>query len=497
MAEQYELLIDFAIENFTELYSQHRLDSAHLINKIPASAQEAHPELAIIGAVGQSVIHPHRPIDLAEVQLSLQKIAEASAGSEDPIIRLRTAGLQLSVMRVLMLADQAVEAARHWERVVDVLSPIVNLAKKKMYFVFAVQCVAAYAHGGSFAEAISAARRLDQDENRLRHLHVRSLVSLSHALNGDMVSARNLIHHFDDGCLPQNWQGSYNAIGYHVSSALLAIEDANPNAALARLDDLNEFLHVVDHWAFILIVRARALIFAGDPVTAADEIRNSMMESTSQRAGSSALDMLNAAYLDLLNAAELVERAARFKETVKTSLPAFNMAVARAAMNHDEITALKLARTEWDSNCSLRLHAESLLVEAIAYHRLGLAELADESTVKLAATVKHSGLPSVLAYGPRPETNFLLQRHSPVLGDQLRNFAHGPDQGIKPKVTLTEMQLKILSQLVTHPSFPKLAESLFISPNTVKTHLRNIYLKLGVKNRAEAVQTAMQLGLLD
>jgi ATP/maltotriose-dependent transcriptional regulator MalT len=42
----------------------------------------------------------------------------------------------------------------------------------------------------------------------------------------------------------------------------------------------------------------------------------------------------------------------------------------------------------------------------------------------------------------------------------------------------------------------QMASSLFISENTVKTHVRHIFEKLEVSNRAEAVGKAMQMGLM-
>ena len=42
----------------------------------------------------------------------------------------------------------------------------------------------------------------------------------------------------------------------------------------------------------------------------------------------------------------------------------------------------------------------------------------------------------------------------------------------------------------------EIAASLYLSVNTVKTHLRGIYRKLGVRNRREAVMLARRRGLI-
>ena len=42
----------------------------------------------------------------------------------------------------------------------------------------------------------------------------------------------------------------------------------------------------------------------------------------------------------------------------------------------------------------------------------------------------------------------------------------------------------------------EIAGTLFLSPHTVKEHTSTLYRKLGVRNRAEAVQKAQRLGLI-
>ena len=54
----------------------------------------------------------------------------------------------------------------------------------------------------------------------------------------------------------------------------------------------------------------------------------------------------------------------------------------------------------------------------------------------------------------------------------------------------------MLRYLPTHLSASDIATELSVSTSTVKTHMRNLYAKLGAHTRAEAVGSARTLGLL-
>ena len=54
----------------------------------------------------------------------------------------------------------------------------------------------------------------------------------------------------------------------------------------------------------------------------------------------------------------------------------------------------------------------------------------------------------------------------------------------------------MLRYLPTKLSAPEIADQLYLSLNTVKTHMRHLYDKLGVHRRHEAVEQARALGLL-
>jgi LuxR family maltose regulon positive regulatory protein len=61
---------------------------------------------------------------------------------------------------------------------------------------------------------------------------------------------------------------------------------------------------------------------------------------------------------------------------------------------------------------------------------------------------------------------------------------------------LSERELEVLELIAEGLTNPEIASRLYLALNTVKAHTRNIYGKLGVHNRMEAVARARTLGLL-
>ena len=83
-------------------------------------------------------------------------------------------------------------------------------------------------------------------------------------------------------------------------------------------------------------------------------------------------------------------------------------------------------------------------------------------------------------------------RHEALVADVL---ARSPVRR-GPGVVLTRRELELLRELPNLNTVADIAESLHVSTNTVKTHLRGVYRKLGVSTRREAVSEARRVGLL-
>ena len=85
----------------------------------------------------------------------------------------------------------------------------------------------------------------------------------------------------------------------------------------------------------------------------------------------------------------------------------------------------------------------------------------------------------------------VLPAHAEQLRSQLDTMA-GTASGAS---SLTAAELRLLPLLGTHLSFREIADRLYLSRHTVKSHAISIYRKLGVSGRSEAIARMQELGL--
>jgi LuxR family maltose regulon positive regulatory protein len=67
---------------------------------------------------------------------------------------------------------------------------------------------------------------------------------------------------------------------------------------------------------------------------------------------------------------------------------------------------------------------------------------------------------------------------------------------LSPPEELSPSELRVVRYLPTNLTRPEIARELYVSINTVNTHIRNIYSKLGARDRSSAVRRARELRLL-
>jgi len=92
------------------------------------------------------------------------------------------------------------------------------------------------------------------------------------------------------------------------------------------------------------------------------------------------------------------------------------------------------------------------------------------------------------------QTQISLEEKEAVLNNV---FSSSKTKELPPEImALSKREMEVLSYLALGWSDDQLAEALFVSKSTIKTHLRRIYGKLLVRNRAEAVSVAHKFDLI-
>jgi LuxR family maltose regulon positive regulatory protein len=148
---------------------------------------------------------------------------------------------------------------------------------------------------------------------------------------------------------------------------------------------------------------------------------------------------------------------------------------------------------------------QPFLLEAIARDTLGDSFAAQAALERALDLAEPDGALLFFLLHPAPG---LLERHarqptahaalivdiqSLLAGRQLASQPAGPEPLLE---ALSESEIRVLRYLPTNLTGPEIARELYVSVNTVRTHMRHLYEKLGTHTRADTVARGRALGLL-
>ena len=155
---------------------------------------------------------------------------------------------------------------------------------------------------------------------------------------------------------------------------------------------------------------------------------------------------------------------------------------------------------------TLQEQISGLLIAAAAQRRLGSSDEAAGLLERALALAEPDGAYRAFLDGGasvRSAMTVLIaptSRHAGFAGRILERFdAQAPRPGGPAdavSVPLTDSERAVLRFLPSHMTNEEISQALFLSINTVKTHLRSAYRKLGVSSRREAIARGRRLGLL-
>ncbi len=147
----------------------------------------------------------------------------------------------------------------------------------------------------------------------------------------------------------------------------------------------------------------------------------------------------------------------------------------------------------------------AFLLEAIARDALGDTAAAGRALERALDLAEPDGALFLFLLDPAPG---LLKRHTrqrtshAALIAEILSLLAGqtpgspPGRPQPPLEPLSDSEIRVLRYLPTNLSMPEIANELYVSHNTVRTHMRHLYAKLGTHRRADTVARARALGLL-
>lgn len=331
------------------------------------------------------------------------------------------------------------------------------------------------------------------------------------AVQGDVAGARVVTAAAAAAEPPRRPETAYRRSPLDLARVHLALEDGDPAAAVALLDDLSDELRTNEFWPAFAEARATADLLLGHAVAGEEVLASALHRG--RRAPTTAYwrARLAAARAVLALAAGQPERGLALLEPVRGPHAAARVARGRLLLSvgrRDEARALLAAPDLPDEGPRLRAARRFVLAAATAPDPGATGGAEADARRAVAARALREACAVVAAGGSRTgwllvgpaERAALAALGAPdaatagVLTDLAGLPAPVPDAA--PGAGLSERELVVLRELAGDAGLAEVAARLHVSHNTVKSQARTAYRKLGVRSRADAVARLRELGLL-
>lgn len=254
-----------------------------------------------------------------------------------------------------------------------------------------------------------------------------------------------------------------------------------------------------EFWALAAMIRAQAALFDGSHFQVLGEIEAVRAQADSPRGLREAL--LIAASVDLNLAIGHVSRARTAVASVPQTYEITGLARARTEYFSGEFAHAVDVATQW---LKTRIYAPAhrldfLLILAGAEHARGRRYEAAVALEEAVAISLATGMLRAFLKVPRATLVDLATEVPRIAGILEREVLATADDLFPPpsaSAQLSDREREVLESLAKNTSLAGVARSLYLSSNTVKTHLRSIYRKLGTHSSVETVERAWELGLI-
>lgn len=478
-----------------------RFDRA--LRRIPLDRFRGHP---CAMAVRDICIHSRHAGRVPEMSEVLERLAEVAAegigatGELELMTSLRTAAAVAVAYRVRGEQEKAIQQAT----VMETLGRAAIIhgidAAMQRFPSDLLQLGITVGLAGDVPRAFALLQEAYATAHWSTYKHVRrdvaSKAALLHALGGDLDRAQAWLETYRSEPMPAagEWMARSLALTADLAEAVVAIDRLDRPAAEAAVSRLAQPIDGEKGWnVLVSYARARYALVWGDRQRGLEDLREDLSRFAPFLRGAHTLRRLlvlaeGDLLLSLSRGNQLAGIIRKDPDCFATELLGARLALLRGRW--DEASAL--AGKGMLRSTSTRVRNELQMIQTAALCELGDAAEMRRHCVQLSDSLAVTGSRWIPASIPARLRRAVAVRCGDTPLHVRDIFAEGVEL-----VELTRSERDVLQNLVTGRTVPAAAAELHLSPNTVKTHLRSLYTKLGVNDRREMIAAAQAADLIN
>lgn len=494
-AEAWDLLEPMLLaRSFQRLGRREDLVGEKWLRDIPSAVRDRHPVIAAFALIDEFA-YPRGRFDTVIngfKMLTGSRLAEESEkrglpGAVASALRMVAARLSGNQELALRMADR-------FEIAIEDFDEATRMTLKRPLWTGTTQAAVTYLHASRFDDVERVLLRCDFDEEEtpLGEVHTLALGAFSDAWRGWMLRLGERIERCESQETPMGWRTSYTGSGYRIAAAVQALEAGDPERAENHLDALVPHEPTIEHWPYLEVLRALVLEERTGSRSALDSFEWRLQQRRRRFATLPAHRRMLAEFR-----ARLQWRAGMVVRGSKPSSADLGSAYAALSRGDDAAARMIVAALQREPGLAgaPRRRTELLLVQAEAERRNGDSGSASDSANAAAGLMREHGL-SLPRLAVTDDALHRLAELAPSLAGWVEPT--GTAAGVGDEIrALSAAELRALAATVRHGTVPAAAQALFLSTDTVKSHIRRAYRKLGVNSREEAVRMAIEAGMFE